>query len=238
MPEDGEPEYALASITSDFAHYWNYHDRYVKLYRDFSAIDEDGKTIKKEAFLRKLTSGKFLPLLIHTENSGGSYKLVKIPAHIAKDGCAVIAANAKTELRYFKMEGKPIPAFNFKDINGVEYSSANTKGKIVLFKCWFIGCSTCVKEMPELNKMVEKYNNRKDILFVSLAIDDKKPLQEFLTKTKFEYATVPGQDKYMTEKLKVAAYPTHFLINKNGILVKTVNTETAISEVLEQLAVQ
>ena len=103
-PEDGEPEYPLASITSDFAHYWNYHDRYVKLYRDFSAIDEDGKTIKKEAFLRKLTSGKFLPLLIHTENSGGSYKLVKIPAHIAKDGCAVIAANAKTELRYFKME--------------------------------------------------------------------------------------------------------------------------------------
>lgn len=92
--------------------------------------------------------------------------------------------------------------------------------------------------MPELNKMVEKYNNRKDILFVSLAIDDKKPLQEFLTKTKFEYATVPSQDKYMTEKLKVAAYPTHFLMDKNGILVKTVNTETAISEVLEQLAVQ
>jgi len=236
--ETGEPEYALASITADFMQYWNYHARYVKLYRDFLALDEDAKPIKKEAFLIKLTTGKYLPLLIHTENSGGSYKLVKIPANLAKDGAAVIADYAKTQLRYFKMEGKPISRFNFKDVNGVEYSSENTKGKIVLFKCWFIGCKTCVEEMPELNRIVEQYKNRKDILFISLAIDDKKPLQEFLTKTKFEYATVPNQEKYMTEKLKVNAYPTHFLIDKNGILVKTVDTGTEISEVLEQLAVQ
>lgn len=234
----GEPEYALASITSDFMHYWNYHARYVKLYRNFLALDEDAKPIKKEAFLIKLTTGRYLPLLIHTENLGGSYKLVKIPANLQKDGGAVIADYAKTQLRYFTMEGKPIPAFNFKDINGVKYSSANTKGKIILFKCWFIGCKPCVQEMPELNKIVEQYKNRKDVLFISLAIDDKKPLQDFLTKTKFEYATVPDQEKYMTDKLKVTAYPTHFLIDKNGILMKKVDTGTEISEVLEQLAAQ
>lgn len=237
-PKADLPEFSLASITADFNAYWIYHYQNVKLYRNFLATDEHNKPISKTAFLIKLTTGKFLPLLIHTENSGGSYKLVKIPAHLEKDGGAVIADYAKTQLRYFKMERKPIPEFSFKDVNGVEYSSENTKGKIVLFKCWFIGCVTCVKEMPELNKMVEKYKNRKDILFISLAIDDKKPLQEFLTKTKFEYATVPNQEKYMTEKLKVNAYPTHFLINKNGILVKTVDTETEISEVLEQLAAQ
>lgn len=237
MPKVGTPEYALASITSDFEHYWNYHARYVKLYRDFLPVDENDKPIEKEAFLLKLTKGKFLPLLIHTENPGGSYKLVKIPAHLKKDGGAVIADYAKTQLRYFKMEGKPIPSFNFNDANGVNYSSENTKGKIVLFKCWFIGCLACVQEMPELNEMVEKYKNRKDILFISLAIDDKKPLLDFLGKTKFEYATVPNQEKYMTEKLKVNAYPTHFLIDKNGVLVKTVDTGSETSEVLEQLAV-
>jgi len=236
--ETREPEYALALITSDFMHYWNYHARYVKLYRNFLALDEDAKPIKKKAFLIKLTTGKYLPLLIHTENSGSSYKLVKIPANLQKDDGAVIADYAKTQLRYFTMEGKPIPAFNFKDINGVKYSSVNTKGKIILFKCWFIGCKPCVQEMPELNKIVEQYKNRKDILFISLAIDDKKPLQDFLTKTKFEYATVPDQEKYMTNKLKVNAYPTHFLIDKNGILVKKVDIGTEISEVLDQLAVQ
>lgn len=234
----GEPEYALASITADFMRYWNYHARYVKLYRDFLALDKDAKPIKKEAFLIKLTTGKYLPLLIHTENSGVSYKLVKIPANLAKDGGAVIADYAKTQLRYFKMEGKPIPKFNFKDVNGVEYSSENTKGKIVLFKCWFIKCLACVKEMPVLNEMVKKYENRKDICFVSLAIDDKKPLQEFLGKTKFDYAVVPNQDKYMTEKLKVRSYPTHFLIDKNGILIKTVQDGEEAAEILEKLASQ
>jgi len=234
----GLPEFSLASITSDFNAYWIYHYQNVKLYRNFLATDEHNKPISKTAFLVKLTKGKFLPLLMHSPSDTPHYKLAGIPASILKDAGAVIAAYGKRQLGYFKMERKPIPEFSFKDVNGVEYSSENTKGKIVLFKCWFIGCVACVTEMPELNKMVEKYKNRNDILFISLAIDDKKPLQKFLTKTKFEYVTVPNQEEYMTEKLKVNAYPTHFLIDKNGILVKTVDTETEISEVLEQLAAQ
>ncbi len=234
----GEPEFSLASITSDFMSYWTYHTYHVKLYRDFLATDENDKSIKKEDFLLKLTTGKYLPLLIHSKDSTINYKLAKIPAKLLKDASGVVADYAKTQLLYFKMEGKPIPRFSFTDVNGVKYSSENTKGKIVLFKCWFIKCISCVKEMPVLNEMVKKYENRKDICFVSLAIDDKKPLQEFLGKTKFDYAVVPNQDKYMTEKLKVRSYPTHFLIDKNGILIKTVQDGEEAAEILEKLASQ
>ncbi|MCX2453748.1 hypothetical protein OQX61_20930 [Pedobacter sp. PLR] len=69
----------------------------------------------------------------------------------------------------------------------------------------------------------------KDILFISLAINDKKELQRFLSKTKFDYATVPGQEAYMRDQLNVEAYPTHFLINKEGKLVYS-------SEEVEQIA--
>jgi len=234
----GEPEFPLHSITVDFMSYWTYHVQYVKLYRDFAATDEKDKSIRKEDFLLALTTGKYLPLLIHTIDSTTNYKLIKIPAKLLKDIGGVVADYAKTQLGYFKMEGKPIPKFSFSDVNGVKYSSDETKGKIVLFKCWFIKCVACVEEMPELNELVQKYNNRKDILFVSLAIDDQKALQDFLLKTKFDYAVVPDQERYMAEKLKVRQYPTHFLIDKNGILVKTVQNAAETAEILEKLISQ
>jgi peroxiredoxin len=234
----GEPEFPLNSITIDFMSYWTYHDQYVKLYRDFTATDERDKSIKKEDFLLALTTGKYLPLLIHTKDSTTNYKLIKIPAMVLKDIGGVVADYAKTQLGYFRMEGKPVPKFVFKDVNGIKYSSDEARGKIILFKCWFIKCVACVKEMPELNELVQKYKNRKDILFVSLAIDDKKALQDFLSKTKFDYAVIPNQEQYMAEKLKVRQYPTHFLIDKNGILVKTVQNATETAEILEKLVSQ
>ncbi|WP_316832121.1 TlpA disulfide reductase family protein [Pedobacter aquatilis] len=231
----GLPEFSLTSITSNFSAYWIYHCYNVKLYRNFLATNENDKPIKKEDFLLKLTKGKFLPLLIHSSNDTPHYKLAKIPAGIAKEVGAVIAAYAKTQLGYFKMEGKPVPRFNFKDVNGISYSSENTKGKILMFKCWFIGCVACVKEMPELNEMVEAYKTRKDILFVSLASDDKKPLQNFLTKTTFDYAVVPNQENYMLNKLGVNIFPTHLLIDKKGNIVKIVQDADEAREVLESI---
>ena len=43
---------------------------------------------------------------------------------------AALAKGAAAALVHYKMEGKPIPAFNFSDIDGNLYTSENTKGKI------------------------------------------------------------------------------------------------------------
>jgi thiol-disulfide isomerase/thioredoxin len=45
------------------------------------------------------------------------------------------------------------------------------KGKIVVIKCWYIHCAACIKEFPEVNNLVRKYKDRKDIIFISLAED-------------------------------------------------------------------
>lgn len=88
--------------------------------------------------------------------------------------------------------------------------------------------------MPALNELVQKYKDRNDILFVSLAIDPKPELQAFLAKTQFDYATVPNQERYMAEKLLVNAYPTHFIIDKKGLLVNVVSDEQSIADLLEK----
>jgi cytochrome oxidase Cu insertion factor (SCO1/SenC/PrrC family) len=57
------------------------------------------------------------------------------------------------KLIVFKTSRKEIPDFNFTDLNGQNITSLNTKGKHIIIKTWFINCTACVKEFPELNEL-------------------------------------------------------------------------------------
>src|SRR5690606_18200463 len=70
---------------------------------------------------------------------------------------------------------------------------------------------------------VEKYKNRNDIIFISLALDSRPELEEFLQKKNFEYQVVPNQRKFIKGKLNLQIYPTHIILNKNGRIIKVVN---------------
>jgi len=229
----GQPIVPEAEIISN-GKFWAYYSSNIELYEDFVAFDVSGNVIDKAKFLNEIKSGKYYPLAIYSKDEQLNYKLAKIPAKADQFISAYMRQFGSEHLTFYNMQGKPVPEFSFTDVNGKLYTSANTKGKIVLFKCWFIGCSACVAEMPALNQIVEKYKNRDDILFISLAMDPKKDLQNFLSKTKFDYATVPNQTKYMDDQLHVRAYPTHFLIDKKGNMVRALPDEVQVAEALEK----
>jgi peroxiredoxin len=80
---------------------------------------------------------------------------------------------------------------------------------------------------------VEKYKNRSDIVFVSLAFDSKEKLEPFLLKKTFSYAVVPDQKQFTFYDLDVKSYPTHFIIDKNGIIRKVVTSADEMIDALE-----
>ena len=50
------------------------------------------------------------------------------------------------------MEGTQFPKFSFKDLNGNLVSNESMKGKIIVIKCWYIHCTPCIKEFPQVNQ--------------------------------------------------------------------------------------
>jgi len=90
-----------------------------------------------------------------------------------------------------------------------------------------------VKEIPSLNEMVNQYKDRKDIVFVSLAEDTPEQLKVFLAKKPLSYAVVPNMKKYMNEVLQLNAFPTHFIVNKDGNIVKVLANDHALKVALE-----
>lgn len=66
--------------------------------------------------------------------------------------------------------GEKCPDFTFKDIDGKEVSLKDFRGKYVYMDIWHTRCAPCVKLIPYMNELEEKFAG-KDIYFVSLSFD-------------------------------------------------------------------
>ena len=64
------------------------------------------------------------------------------------------------------------PAFNLRSMDGRKVSLESLKGKVVVINFWGIWCGWCVKEMPDLQKLHEKYLNDPDVAVLTIDNDD------------------------------------------------------------------
>lgn len=226
-----------SKILKNFNSWWIYTYQNINLSQDFIALAPNSKPLSNKIFLQLLTTGDFYPVKITSANDLPSYKLYSLNTS-AKDIQNTIIQLASEKLFNYNMEGNKLPVYHFEDIAGNKYNNENTRGKIIVLKCWFIHCVACVNEFPELNKLVDSYKNRKDILFVSLAFDNKQDLTNFLKTHKFNYVVVPNQQIFMTDTLKINTFPTHIVIGKDGKIKKAVNNYNDLLPALKKEALK
>ncbi|MCC9070832.1 TlpA family protein disulfide reductase [Flavobacterium sp. F-65] len=219
----GNPEVDPIKIQKTYSDWWAYQSKNIMLSRDFVALDSLSREISKETFLDELANGSYIPIRLKSEDTVCYYKLFKIALNSDTSIKATINQEAFDGYKNFKMENTIFPKFSFKDLNGTLVTNESMKGKIVVIKCWYIHCAACIKEFPDVNQLVEKYKNREDIIFVSLAEDTPEQLNAFLKRKPLSYSVIPNMKIYMNETLQLNAFPTHFIINKEGIIAKVLN---------------
>ncbi|MGB4773629.1 MAG: TlpA disulfide reductase family protein [Daejeonella sp.] len=112
---------------------------------------------------------------------------------------------------------KPVPDFSYTDINGNKGSAKSLKGKIIVMNFWFTQCAPCVMEIPDLNKLVEKYKE-KDVVFISFALDKPDVIKEFFSEHPFDYTAVADSRELAMDTFKVSSFPTHLIVNKEGVI--------------------
>lgn len=149
-----------------------------------------------------------------------------------KTGAPTVQKEEKSPL----LEEISLPEYHFTDLDGQTYTPENTKGKIVVLKCWYLSCMPCVVEIPTLNRIKGEYEGRNDILFLSLCMDSQRDLKAFLKENVFDYKQIANQRSYLSDKLKIDRYPTHFVINKQGFIIKKTNKYEEMADVLKKEA--
>ena len=216
----GNPETDPVQIQKTFSNWSVYQSKNIMLSRDFAALDALSKEISKEAFLDQLANGNFIPIRLKSEEGTYVYKLFKIQPKSDTSIKATINQIGFDAYKNYKMEGTAFPQFSFKDLDGNIVSNETMKGKIIVIKCWYIHCTPCIREFPQVNKLTEEYKDRKDIVFISLAEDSAEQLKAFLSRKPLSYSVIPDMKEYMNEVLQLNSFPTHFILNKKGLISK------------------
>src|SRR6185369_9533154 len=63
--------------------------------------------------------------------------------------------------------------FDLMDLDGRKWSPADLKGKVALINLWATWCGPCREELPYVQKLREKMKDRKDVVILTLNMDDE-----------------------------------------------------------------
>ncbi len=184
---------------------------------EISAYNEKMDKIETSEFLQKMMQGGFgMTPYVNTKMEVKAIVLGEL-TESEKTTINTTAEPLKIRSQKSNLLGKPMPELNsITDINGTQWTNENLKGKVVAINFWFEACKPCILEIPELNKIVEKYKD-KDVVFLAFALDKKEEVQSFLTKREFKYHQIPDA-KGLKDKFEVSGFPSHIVVDKKGVV--------------------
>ncbi len=85
------------------------------------------------------------------------------------------------------------------------------KGKKTLINFWASWCTSCAKEIPELEDLKRKYG---DVNFIAInAGESKNLINKFIKKYKFTYTVLSDPDRLVSKSLGINALPVTIVID-------------------------
>lgn len=139
------------------------------------------------------------------------------------------------DTKLIEMSGRSL---TFKDI------LAKFSGKIIYFDFWASWCGPCLEEMPVTLKMQEQLKDS-NIVFVFISVDTKASIAKWREAAK-SHAIEANQfllwedfSSELCKFLQVGSIPTHFLVDKSGLLISNTpprtNSASFITEISKYL---
>jgi thiol-disulfide isomerase/thioredoxin len=119
------------------------------------------------------------------------------------------------------IENQNIEKWKIPDLHSNELVDfSEFRGNVVLLEFWFKGCAPCVKAVPQLNSLLQKY---KDENFILYGIEYQ---ENFTQENLLEYASeisinypILYKGKNIASAFEIRAAPTFIIINKKGKIV-------------------
>jgi cytochrome c-type biogenesis protein len=118
--------------------------------------------------------------------------------------------------------------FTLTDQYGKEHTLSDYQGKVVFLNFWATWCPPCNKEMPHIEELYKDYGlNQKDVVFLGVtnpksdqypnnADVAKADIISFLDKKGYTFPTVFDETGELLEQYGITAFPTTFIIDKEG----------------------
>jgi len=112
---------------------------------------------------------------------------------------------------------------NLKDMNGNNVRLSDFKGKIVFLNFWTTWCPTCRIEMPSMEKLHQKLEN-KDFAMVTINLQESaSQVKGFFQEFKLSFTALLDTTGEVGASFGIRAIPTTYILDKTGRIIGQVN---------------
>jgi thiol-disulfide isomerase/thioredoxin len=124
------------------------------------------------------------------------------------------ATGAQAQLK----PGQAVAPFDTELLDGRSLRAEALKGKVVLVVFWATWCPPCQRELPELQRLYERYRS-KGFEILALSIDaDRFVVEEFWKDHEYAFPVAMKAPAHTAAFGPVRGTPTLYLLDRNGVL--------------------
>ncbi len=183
---------------------------------DLPFYDLKGNKVELDEVNSLLDSYKYFPQFYINESK--QIEVVVLHEMLDETPTAMAKMNSLRMLKDKYNENPKDVEFSVNDMSGNSFKLSELKGKVVAINFWFINCKPCVDEMPGLNKIVEKFKNNENVVFLAFSFDKKNNIELFLKKHRFLYNIIP-ESKQVVSDYGIRSFPTNLILNQEGNVI-------------------
>jgi len=109
------------------------------------------------------------------------------------------------------------PDLSLPNLAKEEEKLSDYEGKLVLLHFWATWCDSCLKELPELQILWEKLQD-KGLVVIAVAEDSWESVQTFVKTQHFTFPIWVDQYGQGLRNYSIKGFPATYLVNRNGDL--------------------
>ncbi|WP_442601359.1 TlpA disulfide reductase family protein [Paenibacillus sp. KN14-4R] len=120
-----------------------------------------------------------------------------------------------------------VPSFTLPSLDGRDYQVGGKRDKPLLINFWASWCGPCQEEAPDLVKLYQKFEGKFDLYAVNITQGDSmRNVRAFVEKHQFPFPVLLDKEAKVSEKFRVLAIPTSFIVDKKGVIREIFYSET------------
>jgi thiol-disulfide isomerase/thioredoxin len=136
-------------------------------------------------------------------------------------------------------QGRIFPAVVLADQQEreVRFSGATVHARYTLVDFWFSHCGPCIARFRELKAVYMKHGGR-DLEIVAISTDGQKDLGEWravIQREEFNWKQYLDKGGPFAHQLSINSYPTNFLLDEKGVIVKRDIMPEELEKMLDRL---